>query len=202
MSILSDLFNAGTGGVVTGLVGSIVTSVVNFKTQKLKNQHEIAKIEAETKSMIAETNANIKITETQVQGELQKAESEIFAETVKQAGTKVVSDDLISKLFDSPWTTAFGVILVTLLGFIQVLKSAVRPGLTTYLIILTSWITFKAYTILSYYDEVLTNAEALGLFNRVVDIIIYLTVTTVTWWFGDRRTAKFLHRLNDGNFRK
>ena len=37
------------------------------------------------------------------------------------------------------------------------------------------------------------------IFDQVTSIIIYLTVSSVTWWFGDRRTAKFLMRLNDGN---
>ena len=44
-------------------------------------------------------------------------------------------------------------------------------------------------------------AQATALFSQVIDIILYLTVSCVTWWFGDRRVAKFLMRLNDGNYK-
>jgi len=202
MSILSDLFNAGTGGVLTGLIGSIVTSITNYRLQKLNNQHEIAKIEAETNAMIAEAKANIEITETKVQGDLAISENQIFSETIRQSGRRQVSNELIAKLFDSRWTSWLGSLLVLLLGIVDVLKSAIRPTLTIYLIGVTTWITFTAYTILQLHNNAIDVDQALQLFNDVVNIVIYLTVSCVTWWFGDRRTAKFLYRLNDGNFRK
>lgn len=75
MSLISELFASGPGGVITGLVGGVVTSITNFKIQKEKNKHELAMLSAETEAMQAETAANIQITETKVQGDLAMVEN-------------------------------------------------------------------------------------------------------------------------------
>ena len=37
------------------------------------------------------------------------------------------------------------------------------------------------------------------IYNEVTSIVVYLTVSCVTWWFGDRRMAKFLMHMNNKN---
>jgi ABC-type multidrug transport system fused ATPase/permease subunit len=188
-------------GVVTGLVGNITTSFFNMRAQKEKNKHELAMVDAETKAMIAETNANIRVSEVELQQELEKADAEIYSESQKQGQKKAMESGLLEKLFESKWTLPVGVLLAFLLGIVDFLKHLMRPGLTGYLVFLTSWLTYEAAQIIQTKQELLTASMALDLFNNVVNIIIYLTVSVVTWWFGDRRVAKFLYRLNDGNYR-
>lgn len=106
---------------------------------------------------------------------------------------------MISKLFDSKWTAWLGSILIFLLGTIKVLKAAIRPGITIYLAAVTTWITWQAYQIVELQQAAISVDEALDMYNHIIRVVIYLTVTCITWWFGDRRTAKFLNRLNDGN---
>ena len=202
MSILADIFNAGTGGVVTGLIGSIATGISNYKMQKLNNEHKVKMVEVETNAMIAETKAEIQVTETKVQGELAKQDAQIYHETVRQEGKRIVSNEMIAKLFESKWTAWLGSLIVFILSIVETLKALIRPGLTLYLVGVTTWITMMAYHILTINENLISADQALELFNQVVNIIIYLTVSCVTWWFGDRRTAKFLYRLNDGNLRK
>lgn len=186
-------------GVVTGLVGNIVTSYSNLRMQKLKNEHEVAMIQAETAAMAAEAKANIQITETAVQGELERMDSNIYHETVKQATEKSLPNKLLELLMAKWYTMPFGVILSVLLGLVDFLKGLIRPGLTIYLVVLTSFLTFQAIRIIGLKQGLMSTGEALGLFKDVTSIVIYLTVSCVTWWFGDRRTAKFLYRLADGN---
>jgi len=89
-----------------------------------------------------------------------------------------------------------------LLGFVDFIKRMIRPGLTIYLVGLTTWITIVARDVLVKANENdLTAIQAKEIFDSVTTIIIYLTVTCVTWWFGDRRMSKFLMRLNDGNIK-
>lgn len=199
MSFISELLTAGTGGAITGLVGNIFTSFTNIKLQKLKNEHEVNMISAETEAMKAEAAANIQITETQTQADLAIAENETFHETVKQNGKTVVSDEMILKLFDSVWTAWLGSILVFLLGTIKVLKAAIRPGITIYLMIITTWMTMQAYQIVELQQDAITVDDALSMYQQIVKTVIFLTVTCLTWWFGDRRVAKNMARLNDGN---
>jgi hypothetical protein len=81
------------------------------------------------------------------------------------------------------------------------LKAAMRPGLAAYLLALTSWITFVSMDVLQKHGHVLTADQAGAIFDQVTSIVIYLTVSCVTWWLGDRRVAKFLMCLKDGNLK-
>ena len=81
------------------------------------------------------------------------------------------------------------------------LKAAMRPGLTAYRVASTSWITFISMDVLQKNGHLLTADQAGAIFDQVTSIVIYLTVSCVTWWFGDRRVAKFLMRLKDGNLK-
>lgn len=191
----------GLVGVITGLVGNALTSWTNLRTQKLKNEHDLAMVKAESEAMRLEAEANIKVTETQVQGELMQLEEMNYGKNLELANKSTVSNKLVEKLFDNKWTTWLGSILVFLLGIVDFLKGLMRPGLTLYLVGLTSWITWYASEILSTKQELMDVLTAAALFDKVTDIVIYLTVSVVTWWFADRRTAKFLYRLNDGNIR-
>lgn len=193
---------SGIIGVVTGLVGNIVTSITNLKTQKLKNSHEEKLIELKTKAMLAEVDAGIKVTKTKVAGEISKIEEQTFKANITTANKPLLEKGTISKLLDHKGTKWLGAILTFLMGSIDVLKGAIRPVLTVYLVALTSWLTYYSATILSAKQGLLTATEASGIFTKVTDIVVYLTVSVVTWWFADRRVAKFLGRLDDGNIKK
>lgn len=189
-------------GVISGLIGTAATAFINLKAQKLKNEHDIALIKAQSDALVVETNANIKVTETQVAGEIDKRETEAFIESIKTATTPSLDNKILEKLFNNKWTMWIGVLLSFLLGFVDFLKGVMRPGLTAYLVFLTSWLTYVAAGIIQTKQQLLSADEAMALFKEITKIIIYLTVTVVTWWFGDRRVGKYLYRLNDGNLRE
>lgn len=191
----------GLAGVLTGLIGNVVTSITNYKTQKLKNAHDVSMAKIEHEAMIAEAEIGIKVTEAQVQGELLQLEEKNYGENLKLANQRTVSNELIEKLFANKWTAWLGTVLVFLLGCVDFMKGFMRPGLTLYLVALTTWITLIAQDILSAKADLMSVSQAEDLFVKVVDVIVYLTVSVVTWWFADRRVAKFLYRLNDGNLR-
>lgn len=189
-------------GTVTGLAGTVLTSVLSFKQQKEKNKHDIALLEAQTKASIEEAKAQIQITEVQVAGDIQKIEANAFLETLKQNATPAIDAKVIDRLLSGGSVMRFfGITLSFLMGLVEFLKGIMRPGLTLYVMILASIITFKAVDIVSANGSLLSVSEAQTLFANSVETIWYLAVTLTTWWFGDRRTAKFSNRLNDGNAR-
>ena len=197
-------------GGISGLLGSALTSIMNYKVQKLKNEHdremakiEIQKMDKEKEIMIAEAEANIKITEVQTEAQMELADADIYLETIKSSQQEFLSDKIHAKLFEyGVFGKIIGVILAFLLGIVDFIKRLIRPGLTLYLVGLTTWITLIARDIIIQANgKDLTALQAKGIFENVTTIVIYLTVTCVTWWFGDRRMAKFLMRLNDGNIK-
>ena len=190
-------------GIVTGLVGNIITAFTNYKTQKMKNEHDAKMMDLEIKKMIAQTNAAIKITEAKVKGAVEVADSKAYEESQRQGNKRLMGEGWIERLleYDNKWlswlTTICAVLLATGLGFVDFLKGLIRPGVTLYLMGVTSWLTWKAYGILQATNVGITTAQAVAIYNDVTSIVIYLTVSSVTWWFGDRRIAKTLARMKD-----
>ena len=191
-------------GAVTGLFGTALTSWTNFKMQKVKNSHEVDMVKLETTAMIEEAKANIQIEKARIEGEVELTEASTFLEGIKQGNKQTFSEKWIDKLFAvESWlkyiSIPVAVFIAFLFGMVDFLKALMRPGLTVYLTGCTTWITIMAWDIMQKYGTELTSAQAIDIFTQVTSIIIYLTVSSVTWWFGDRRTAKFLMRLDDGN---
>jgi hypothetical protein len=195
-------------GGLTGIIGTALTSIMNFKTQKLKNEHEIAMIRAQTAAMIEESKAQIEITKTRIEGAIELADADAYITSIKEGNKSIFNDKWIDNLFAVQGKMRYiaiptAVLIAFLFGLIEWLKQFMRPGLTAYLVIMTSWITLVAKDILEKagigVQNGITGPQAYEIFIQVIGIIIYLTVSCVTWWFGDRRVAKFLMRLDDGN---
>ena len=200
------MWNVIFGGL-TGLIGSVTTSITNYKLQKMKNEHDEKMIELETTAMIRETEANIKINEAEIQGEIEIADTKAYTKSIEEGNKSLFNHSWVDKLLSIEgnmrfFTVPCGILIAFLFGIVDFLKALMRPGLTMYLVGCTTWITYMSYGILETYGTAITSASALLLFTDVTNIIIYLTVSCVTWWFGDRRVAKFLMRLSDNNIKK
>ena len=59
---------AGAAGVLSGLIGTALTSITGYFTQRLKNKHDVAMAELDIKSMKMEAEMNIKVTKAKVEG--------------------------------------------------------------------------------------------------------------------------------------
>lgn len=196
-------------GGVSGLLGSAVTAYSNYKIQKLANEHkqamanlELEKMDREKEIMLAEAEANMRITEVQTEAQIDIADSQVYIESLKAAQKEAFSDATLQKLLEGGKFSRFiGNILSFLFGLVDFIKRLIRPGLTVYFVVLTSLITYVAWDVVDKHQADLDPTQVIALFDEVTTIIIYLTVTIVTWWFGDRRMAKFLTRLDDGNIK-
>jgi len=197
-------FNLIFGGI-TGLIGSITTSITNYKIQKLKNEHEVIMVKENTKAMIAETEANIKITQVETEATVELADAGAYLKSIELGNKNMFSQKWIDNLFAVQGWTRFiavpiGVFIAFLFGMVDFLKAFTRPGITWLFTGATLFLAFTAYNVLgSAGMSAMDTTAALAILTHIMDIVLYLTVSCVTWWFGDRRIAKFLTRLNDGN---
>lgn len=189
-------------GGVTGLIGNIVSGVMNYKTQKLKNEHEQAMVALETQAMREEAKMKIEITKAEIEGAVELADAQTFAAGQEFGNVDHFSDKWIEKLFtvEGPIGKFFAIpcaILIAIsFGFVDWLRGFMRPAITMYLTGMTTVITWMAWEILQKHGmQAMTVTEAISIFDQVISIVIYLTVTCVTWWFGDRRMAKFLTNM-------
>lgn len=186
-------------GGITGIVGNVITGITNYKTKKLELDHEEKMISLESEAMKLEAEMNIAVTKAEIEGEIELADSAAYTESIKSGQRDYFGKDWIDKLFGvqgkflGPLARVVGVGVAAAFGFVDWLRGFMRPALTAYLVGLSTVITFMVYDLLQGLKmDPLTPAEASDLFKQVVSIIVYLTVSCVTWWFGDRATSKFL----------
>jgi hypothetical protein len=212
--VLLDVLGALFGGGITGLIGNISTAIINYKTQKIKNEHEenlerikvdAFKSKAEViKGFISGTSKEIKEA---ADGATSLADAKAFEKSMDQGTENVFSSAWIDKLlavkgFTSWISFPIAFLIIILFGLVDFLKSLMRPGITIYMMVASTWVTWLSYSILdSAGIEKIKIEDALNIFNTVIMVIIYLTISCVTWWFGDRQTSKFLMKLKDGNIK-
>jgi hypothetical protein len=194
-------------GGVTGLIGNVVGGWFKLKHAQvemdmlgLKNSHDLAMIKAETEAMIMESKANIAITRAQIEGAVELADANVYLQSQKEGNKNLFSNKWIDKLMSiqGRWkiiTLPAGVLVATLFGFVDFIKGLIRPSLTMYLTGLTTFITYKAWEIMNMEGVAMNIVVAEKIFGDVTSIVIYLTVSCVTWWFGDRRMSKNIMEL-------
>lgn len=95
------------------------------------------------------------------------------------------------KLFTVPIAS----VISFLFGFTDFIRGMLRPTLTVYLCGVTTWVTLMAWEIMQSSGTEITATQAMEIFQDTTSIVVYLTVSCVTWWFGDRRMAKSIMEL-------
>lgn len=184
-------------GVATGFLGNIITSFTNLKAQKIKNQHDIEMRQYDLKERKLEAELQVAVETARTEAAIEQAEANAYIESMRSANADVLTAEKLQVLSASG--SKSGRFLAFIMGLVDAFRASIRPGLTVYLIALTTLLTIKAVQILDAKEPLLSAIQAREVFTQVSDVVVYLTVSVVTWWFGDRRTAKFLYRLNDGN---
>jgi len=195
-------------GGLTGLIGNVVGGIFKFKTAKLEAEmmglrfsHDLDMVKAETEAMIMEAKANIAVTRAAIEGEVELADAGVYLQSQKEGNKNLFSNKWIDKLMsvEGKWkfiTFPVGVLVAFLFGMTDFVKGMIRPSLTVYLAGITTWITFRAWDIMQMENVTVTVSEATKIFNDTTSIVIYLTVSCVTWWFGDRRMSKTIMSLH------
>jgi len=195
---------SGILGTLTGIVSNAVGGWFKIKekrlsieSQKIQNDHEIAMVKAETEATIEEAKANIKITQAQVEGEVELKNIDAFMEAQKQEGKNIFSNKWIDALMkvEGWWrllTLPIASLIAFLFGFCDFLRKMVRPSLTIYLAGISTYITWMAWEIMKLNHITLSAAQATSIFLGTTEVILYLFVSAVTFYFGDRQMNKYI----------
>jgi hypothetical protein len=187
-------------GGVTGLIGNIVGGIFKYKTAKLQADHDENMIKLETEAMVTEAKANIAITRATVEGEIEIADSKAYMHSQIAGNKALFGQKWVDKLLsvEGRWkilTLPVAILVAFLFGFVDFARGFMRPALTGYLVGMSTFITIWAYRIMSAEGITLNAEQAVKIFEDTTSIIVYLTVSCVTWWFGDRRMAKTIMQL-------
>jgi hypothetical protein len=183
---IGGVLSTGVTGGLSGVFGAGVTAYFKIKQQKIElenrkldNEHELAMADKHLAQQQAETDGAVKIEEARADIEETKAEGKALAQSFKMASKNLFDKSYMEKL--PPWIQG-----AIAMGFaaMDLLKASVRP-ITTYILLwATLFISYKTY---QESPEAFVASATL-----LVETIIYLTVTCLTWWYCDRRMGKFL----------
>jgi hypothetical protein len=194
-------------GGVTGLIGTIWSGYNQRKIKELdiedrraERLHDLEMVRAETEAMRAEAEASIQVTQAQVEGAVALEDARNYGITQKAANTNVFLESFMERMFSATgWAAYFaqpaGVLVCLLFGLVDTVKGLARPCITVYLLGVSTWITVQAWTVVDQLGSTISAVQALQMLSGVMSTVLYLTVSAVTWWFGDRMTAKGLQRL-------
>lgn len=181
---------------LVGLLGTGLTTYSNYKLKKLEFDHKIALMKAESEAMVVEAKANIQIAKANAQAAVDVEEARAFTASVQASKSLLPSDWLNSLMNQKGWARflcrPLAVLLLLLMGMIDVLNHSMRPVLTLYSLGIASWVTWKCYNLL---PGAVAADLSMAQWAEAANIIMLLSVTMVTWWFGDRRVAKHLLHL-------
>jgi len=132
-----------------------------------------------TKLSMEEQRLKIEVAKAQIEGQLDLGEQEVLKESYKELNKTYFTPSYFDSLPD--WTKPIIAIMFAVLDFI---RGVIRPALTIFIIGLVFWLGYSTYQ---------ANPKAfVASASIIVEVILYLTVTVITWWFSDRKIEKYL----------
>lgn len=188
---------------LTGIGGSIVTSIVSYKNKKLeleslkeKNKYRLEELKLERQLMLEEAKINLHKSQVETEGKVELKFVDAYKNTINEKDlTKSRWIDVLLK--GSLLNRLLGYLFVSLFVFVDFLKHLIRPSVTIYVVIWASWIGWQSYLIFKSVGSGITVSMAYNIFYIVIYSVFQILFVILGWWFCDRRIAK-----NVGNFIK
>jgi len=180
--MLTGLISLMSGGL-TGLLGAGLQKFFDYKSKKLdielnkqKFDQEVALRKIDLEVMSQEWAARTKVAEVEANAVIESADAKAFGESFSLE-PKLYSEK-VQPTANQSW----------LLVALDVLRGIVRPALTLYLAALTTLIYIQAANLLN--GDTILPGMAYELTKNIVDQVLYLTMTAVSWYFGIRNGKK------------
>jgi hypothetical protein len=169
-ALLSLLTSTGFGGIV-GILGSWLTKREERKNIELQYAHDFkmaelrrdeVKLEAEHELAMADKQ----MERAQMEGNIALGEAELSA---FQEGLREQNKTYGIKVVDA-------------------VRGLMRPLITLYLLAIATMLTYKINELVGGIST-LPLEELLKTYKNVIDQMLFLTATSVTWWFGSRPSS-------------
>lgn len=175
-------------GASTGMIGMVFQRLFDGVFQFLKAKQELALFQAKSQHELAMKDKDAALMDKEYAGRVKIAQTE--GETAQNVSANTAfTQSLLTQtqrfsktetLPDNKW----GWFLHGLLVFVDLVRGLISPALTVYLCWVTTSIWFEMRTLASLED--LEATQIVTLMTLVIETVLYLTTTCVTWYFGTR----------------
>lgn len=175
----SDIISSVLSGGITGILGAAISRFADYKTkqldievQKLKFENDIALRHIDERMLEKEWSVRDSIAVTEANSAMDIQDSKSFQTALSNE----------PKFYHNPskLTRAQNAWMV----FIDGVRGLIRPGLTLYLSLITTFVYWEAGTIIK--KNVLTPEQAFDIYSQISSTILYITTCTILYWFGIR----------------
>ena len=175
MSVIDSVLSVLSGGA-TGLIGTALQSVYQYKTRKLdieleksKAANELEKQKLDIELMKQEWASRTQIAEINAESAVGVADAELMAKSYDLEPQQYSDKTRLNRRQE--WVMVI----------MDAIRAIIRPGLTIYLCVLTSLIYFQTRGLIQG-----NQGDSFALLEKLVNTLLYLFVTVVCWWFGTR----------------
>ena len=184
LGVVGDIATNIFSGGLTGLAGvglsmfkDIAMKKLSLQELKMKFDNAVQLREIDNKMMQWEWENRLKVAQVEAERELSVEEQRAFAKSFE-------SDNIQYSAKVKP-TGAQAWLLI----FIDLVRAIIRPGMAIGLFVLTCLLYKEMYEIAGGWTS-LTQDQAFDLVMRIVNTILYLFTTCVTWYYGVRNSQQ------------
>lgn len=167
LEALLGIFSSSGIGAIVGLAGSWLTKREERRNLELQYSHEQSMYNLKSKLQQQASEFQLKMAEQGRQGIKEQKELDIELQNAKAFEASQLSNVPLSN------------------GFAELIRGLMRPVITIYLLCLASII---ALHIGAYVGglHALKDQDLVVMYRDILDKVMFLTTTAVTWWFGSR----------------
>lgn len=182
-----------TGSLGGGLLNALSQGINIFREGR-ERKHELAR-------MKLDVDLKIRLSNAKIEGAISLTEAEAFVEGQKALGKErpLVQTVYIEEMLKHWYTAWLATLLVVLMGLIDVIKTAIRPGLAIYVVGVTTYFGYLIYTTfndsLGTTGQVVDAVTAMALVEIMVLGAFHLTGVVIGYYFSDRTNAKFIQEM-------
>jgi len=184
MSIGGAILSLVTGGA-SGILGGAVSKFFEFLTKKqeislkkLEFEHDINLRNLDMQMAQSEWNARTAISKQEGEARIEVADAQSFAASMFKEPER----------YSKP-TTGWPNVIMTVLDFI---RGIIRPGITVALMVFTWFMYLEVTMIMEMAKVALSADQAFQIYDLIVQTVLYLTSTTIAWWFSVRTSGNRL----------
>lgn len=166
LEAIMGVMGSGGLGAIVGVLGSYMTKREERKQKILDNEHalkmgdlQLRELEMEQKQQVLMVDKNIDLAEAEGNIQLDAAEIQAFTESQKGGGK-----------------------------WMDIAKSLMRPVITIFLLIVSAIVLYKVGAKVNGLESI-PEEELMELYQYIINQVIFLTVTAVTWWFAARPSS-------------
>lgn len=187
LAILMTIFGGIFSGGATGLLGVLLQRYFDLKNKQqdveiiklnLANNLELAKMESERLKIKVDAD----LAEAEIEG---RTLEHISDNDLVEASYETDKASYIDKsaMKANTWPAKF---VLVLMGIVDFLRGFLRPGMTIYLCVVTTYMFFWAQSLMLQNNALLTAANLHEIVLQIIGTILYVFTTAAVWYFGAR----------------